>query len=185
MRDTAEFDVKDFDDPDSTKGVYAKFYFVPKEDAAKSKEAGRPVFVDKEYIEIIAAGNQNNIVKRPVTEMDIRRFRKQYEQFKAGDSEQLQGTPLGEIPWITRSQVEDLAYRKIRTLEQLAEVSDHACTELAGLFELKRKAAAWLKKSEEAKPFTEMHAQIKSMQETIAALQAQLAGKKGKNANEG
>lgn len=183
MREAAEFDVKDFEDPESTKGVYPKFYKRPKLDEAASAREGRQVYIEKDYVEIVAAGNQNNVVDRPVTDADKRRFRAHWEKYKAGDTEQLIGTPLTEVVWIGRAQVEELAHKRVRTLEQLADLPDNVCTGTPGMFELKRKAAAWLANAEKAKPFTEMEARMAEMTKTIETLQAQLAaGKKGKAA---
>jgi hypothetical protein len=170
MRDTIEYDVDDMMS-DSDKGVYAKFYFFPMEDPKASAEAGRPVFADREFVEILAAGNQNNIVRRPASDMDKKRFRRQYALFKQGDEEQMIGTPLKEVPWITRSQVEEFAYRKIRTLEDLAGMSDAQCV-LPGMYDMKRKAEAWLKKASDAAPFTAMSAEMEALRAEIAALKA-------------
>lgn len=182
MRDTVEFDVTDFENPNSEKGVYAKFFYKPVQDAEASAAEGRPVFVDKEYVEIIAAGNSTNIIRRPAGIADISRFQRQYALFKQGDEDQMIGTPLTEVPWITRSQVEEFAYRKIRTLEDLAEMSDAACS-APGMYDMKKKAKAWLDKSADAAPFTAMAAEMEAMRKELAALkeaQAQAPAKVAK-----
>lgn len=172
MRDSFEFDVKDFEDPNNNNGVYARFYWVSREDPVQSAAAGRPIFVDKEYVEILAAGNQNNIIRKPASDMERQRFRAQYAKFREGDTEQLTGTPLTEVPWITRSQVDELMYRKVRTLEQLAELNDQACN-VPGMYELKRKAGLWLKQAKEAAPFTAMAAEMDALRAELDALKTQ------------
>lgn len=171
-RETAEFDVQDFENPDMDRGVYARFYYVPKKDEAASALEGRPVFKDVEYVEIVAAGNQNNIIRRPAREPDIRRFRRQYDLFKRGDEHQIVGTPLTEVPWLTRSQVEEMSYRRIRTLEELSVVGDDVCSAVPGMYDLKRKAAAWIQKASEAAPFTAMQAKIDELEARLAAAEA-------------
>jgi hypothetical protein len=152
-----EDDVTDFENRYAgDKGVHARFYMFPQKNEAKSASAGRPIFEDTEFVEIFAAGNSTNIVRRPARAMDKDRFRRQYEAFKAGTEDQLQGTPLHEVPWITRSQVEELAYLRIRTLEQLANVSDAACGKHVGLYDLKSKATKALAAAEGAAPITEL-----------------------------
>ena len=181
MREQADFEVEDFENRNSTKGVYAKFYWKAKQDEAESAKEGRPIFKDVAYVEIIAAGNSNNIVNRPVTELDRRRFAQAWGKFNAGETEQLTGTPLSEIPWITRGQVEELNYIKCRTLEHLSELNDGACNSAPGLYDLKRKAQAWLKKAEDAAPFTALHQENDALKSEIAALKeavAELANKK-------
>lgn len=177
MRESVEFDVQDFEDPNNNKGVYARFYWVPREDKVASQEAGRPIYKDMEYVEIVAAGNANNIVRRPARDMDRDRFPREYEKFKAGDMEQVVGTPLSEVPWITRSMVEELTYRKIRTLEELASISDTACS-VPGMLDLRRKAQSWLEKAKEAAPFTAMHAEMDALKAELAALKAEKAAGK-------
>jgi hypothetical protein len=171
MREAVDYDVKDFEDPNARKGVYARFYLVPKKNEALSAEKGMAVFEDKEYIELIAAGNSTNIIRRPVYEADKRMYRQEYALFKEGDAEQIVGTRLTEVPWITRSQVEELMYRKIRTLEGLADVADHDCN-VPGMLDLRRKAQAWLEKAKEAAPFTAMQAEMDAMRKELAALKA-------------
>lgn len=186
MRDSFEFDVKDFEDPNLNAGVYARFYWVSREDPVQSAAAGRPIYVDKEYVEIIAAGNANNIIRKPASDVERSRFRNEYRKFKEGDTEQLTGTPLTEVPWITRSQVEELLYRKVRTLEQLATLDDAACN-VPGMYELKRRAGAWLAKAKEAAPFTAMSAEIDALRaeldamknQQLAAQQAKVSPKQG------
>lgn len=174
MRETAEFAENAFDDVNDTKGVYARFYLFPHQNQLASAEAGRPVFEDKEFIEIIAAGNSSNVIRRKASDMDRQRFRAAYAKFKEGDNEQLVGLPLSEVPWITRSQIEELAYIKCRTCEQLATLNDQACGSMPGLYELKRKAEAWLKKSEDAAPFTALAKENDELRARVAALEEAL-----------
>jgi len=169
MRETFEFDVSDFENPNNNSGVYAHFYLTTREDPVQSAAAGRPIYVEKEYVKIISAGSANNIIDKPVSDHERNRFREQYAKFKAGDKEQLTGTPLSEVPWITRSQVDELLYRKIRTLEQLAGMDDQYCN-APGMYDLKRKAAAWLVKSKEAAPFTAMQAEMDALRAELDAL---------------
>jgi len=188
---TAEFDVSDFDNRYAgDRGVHARFYHHPQQDHEASASQGRPVFKDTVFVEIIAAGNSTNIIKRPARNQDKQRFARQYEAFMNGRGDELVGTPLTEVTWITRSQVEELAYMRIRTLEQLAGVSDSVCGKYAGLYDLKRKAEAALSVAESSAGMTalveeneklkeqaeEQSEQIKTlqtqMQELIAAMKA-------------
>ena len=172
----ADFDVGDFDSRTAgDKSVFVKFYIRPFQDEEKSAEEGRPIFKDKEYVEIRTPGNETNIIKRPVTDMDKQRFRGAYAAFKAGDAEQIIGTPLTETPWITRSQVEELAYLRIRTLEQLANVGDDVCTRLPGMFKLKQRAQAALERAEKTAPFIAMQKENEDLRNKLAALEHALA----------
>ena len=167
----ADFDVSDFNSREAAdKNVYVKFYTRPKENEAKSAEAGRPIYDDVDYVEIRTPGNATNVVQRPVTDMDKRRFPQQYAMFKAGDAEQISGTPLAEAPWITRSQVEELSYLRIRTLEQLANVGDDVCTRMPGLFKLKQRAQQMVAKSESEAPFIKMQQENEELRNSVESL---------------
>ena len=172
MRETADFNPDDFKNVGDTTGVYATFFILPKKDKVKSAQEGRDIFSDVEYVEIRTAGNNNNIIKRPVEDKDRMRFSASYRRFKEGSPEQLEGTPLSEVTWISRAMVEELNYIKVRTLEQLASLNDQACMNMPGIFDLKRKAALWLEESKKAAPFTAMHDRITKLEAQLAAATA-------------
>lgn len=164
-----EHDVEDFEDREKGK-VFVKFYTRPVQDEAESDKQGRPIYNEVEYLEIRAPGNATNIVQRPVTDMDKRRFRRQYEMFKEGNEEQLVGTPLTEVTWVTRSQAEELSYLRIRTLEQLAEVGDDVCTRIPGLFKLKQRAQTTVETATKNAPILELTAKLESLANENATL---------------
>lgn len=154
-------------------GTYVRFYLYPEQDKAKSEEAGRPIFEEKEYVEIMAPGNANNIVRRRASDMDRQRFPGHYARFKEGMKEQIIGTPLSEVGWITRSQVEELNYLRLRTVEALAAINDSECAKHVGLYDLKRKAVEYLaKNSGESSRLSELEEANKKLQEQINQLLA-------------
>jgi len=175
MREVSDVNPDDFVNVADAKGVYARFYYRPELDQAATDTAGIPKYVDVAFVEIIAAGNSTNIVRRPVRPQDKARFREAYAKFREGDIEQLVGTPLTEIPWLTASVREELAYIKVRTLEQLADLSDQACSRGPGLYELKRKAGEWAQRAQDAAPFTALHAENEDLKSRLAALEARMA----------
>lgn len=157
MSEVADFDVNDFNERYAgDKSVYARFYTHPVKDEEESAKAGRAIFKDVEYVEIRAAGNANNIVQRRATRMDIDRFQRQYAMFRKGAEEQVVGTPLTEVTWLSKSQVEELAYARIRTVEALAGVTEDVCQRMAGLRDLKQRAEAFLAEAEKAAPITKL-----------------------------
>ena len=176
MRPEYEFDVKEFEDPNSSdKSANVRFFIQPVLNEAKSAEAGRPIFEDKEYCEIVVPGNKTNRPIKPVNDIVKRRFAYQYRQWKlTGEAEPVSGTILAEVPWLTRSQVEELSYYHIRTLEQLANVGDDICGKIMGLYDLKRRAGDHLKRAEEAAPVEHLRAELASRDEKINALEVAL-----------
>lgn len=172
---TYDEDVRQFDSRGSMDNkVLARFYMKAEQDKKASVEAGRPIFKDKEYIEIVVPGDSKDVVIRPVTDMDKQRFHKIYEAFKSGAESQLIGTPLEEVTWIPRSQVEELKYFKIFTVEHLAEVRDDACSKLPGLHELKRRAKAFVAAAEDAAPLLALEQRIKDQENEMNALKEAL-----------
>lgn len=162
------------------RSVNARFYTMPMPDRAASAEAGRPMFRDVEFVEIVAAGNANNIVQRKVTDEDRHRFARQYEMFRQGHSDQVVGTPLTEVAFLTRSQVEELAYMRIRSLEALADLDDNVCSKHAGLYDLKKKAKAAVDQAAGLAPITQLQEENAQLRKMVEELQAQMKAKRAK-----
>lgn len=163
--------------------VYIEFYYKVREAKAESIEAGRPIFHEVPYIKIMAPGDKDNIVDRPVRDKDMQRFSKQWEAFGNSEAQQLEGTPLVEWPGVSRSEVEELKYFGIHTLEHLAGVNDTHMGKFLGLRALKTKAQDYLKAAENSAPIVRLRAENTQLRNEIDALRAQFeafAGEKAK-----
>ncbi|WP_395443572.1 hypothetical protein [Caulobacter sp. UC70_42] len=101
-----------------------RFYSKPVKNNFRSESEGRPVFEDKEFVEILVPGDRKTVVDTLVKDEHKRRWPREYAAFKAGQEVPVEGTPLEEWPQITRSQVEELKFAHIRTVEQLASLPD-------------------------------------------------------------
>src|SRR5690606_9295016 len=100
------------------------FFFSPVQDDEATAREGRPIFKDAEFIKILIPGDKTNVVVRQASQSDKDRFAQQYARFKNNQQEVLEGTPLEAWPLVTRSQVEELKYFGVRTVEQLAGMAD-------------------------------------------------------------
>lgn len=170
-----DYDISDFDGRyRADRGVNAQFFTLPMQDHAATAEQGRPIFKDTEFVKIIAAGNANNIVERKATDEDRQRFRRQYELYRQGKDDQLVGTPLTEVAWLTRSQVAELAHFHVRTLENLAGMDDSMCSRHAGLYDLKQRANAALAAAGDMAPVTKLQEENAKLAEQVEALTLQL-----------
>lgn len=157
------------------KGVFAKFYIHPRPNDDKSKLEGRPMFDEVEYVEIFSPGSSTNIIRRPASQQDKERFRGAYRAFRELGESAVDGTPLSEVTWLGRSQVEELFHSRVRTVEQLAEVNDEVCTRMPGLFNLRQKAQAFLERAKGdgaavttlQKENEELRASLNALQETV------------------
>jgi hypothetical protein len=103
---------------------------------AKTLEAGRPIYDDREIVVVRFAGSRNTSVfpalshsmwvedengeKRSVSYAE--RWRKQYEQFKNKSQQTKSGTPLAELPFLTEARRTELRALNIYTAEALADV---------------------------------------------------------------
>jgi len=157
--------------------LLVRFYLHPKQNAPKSKEMGRPIFEDREYIEIIQPGNKDNIIRRPASELDKSRFPEHYRKWQARqtDEEQIEGTLLDHWPAVTRSQVAELKYLNIFTVEQLAGLSDSNAQGMMGVNLLKKRAAEYLdaaKNQANADAMLDLKATNERLQEQINTLMA-------------
>jgi hypothetical protein len=168
-------DSQDFDQQNQSRmddQLLVRFFVKPMQDQAASQKAGRPVYADREYIEIRTPGSRDAIC-RPASAGDIARFQRHYDAYKArNDTEMVEGTPLAEWPLISRSQAEELSFFNVKTVEQLVAMSDQNAAQFMGIQALKTKAKAWLKQAKEAQAAEELQAELKKRDDEIAELKA-------------
>lgn len=161
---------------EAAKGLVIRFELRPIEDEGKTDAEGRPVFVEKEFIEIRSPNDPLSVVEREVGARDRQLYAQAYKAFKEGMSDVLTGTPLKEWPPAARSQVDFLAFRGVRTVEQLVEVSDDGCQHLGhGYLTLRNKASAWLAKAKDASESTRMAAELQRRDVEIQNLKRQVS----------
>jgi hypothetical protein len=123
--------------------LWVKFGLRPRSDPAASAAEGRPIFVDEEWITIMIPGERDT-VERPIEAQDKARFANQYAHWKQTGVELTTGTPLTAWPVVTTGQVEELKHFKVRTVEDLASLSDAVTQRFMGIQSLKQKAKAFL-----------------------------------------
>jgi hypothetical protein len=156
--------------------LLVKFFQKPKINSAKTAEAGRPIYEDRLHIQIMQPGNKDSILIRPANSMDKSRFAEHLRKYEAReDQEALEGTPLEEWAGITRSQCEELKYLNIRTVEQLAAVSDSNAQNVMGIAHMKQRATKYLEDTAgdaTAEALESANEQIQELREAIASLQA-------------
>jgi len=173
--DWSTFDQQASEQPDLNAGRFAadgklhvRFYSKPKYNPDKSAEANRPIYEDTVYVEIMMPGEKNSIIQRPAASMrDDLRFPKHYEQFMKGQQDQMVGTPLKVLPFLSEAQVEELAYFKIRTVEQLADLAD--TVNFMGSQEMKQKAQKYLAAITGGEALAEENRALKARLEAIEA----------------
>jgi hypothetical protein len=167
------------DNPDQT--LWVEFYTEAVEHPNKSREAGRPIFEDREFVKIKFPADSKRVVVAPANEMHYhtdakmqmtyaQRFPRHYEAFKAQIVDFVAGTPLTEAPFLTAAKRAELNTQNVRTVEQLAGLADSAIRTLGpGWRETVSKAQAFLKAAEGTVELDELRKQIAELKASIKA----------------
>jgi hypothetical protein len=167
-------DYRLFQKPDAgDESLFVQFYMGVVTDQAASEAAGRLIARDSEFVRIMVPGDKNNINDRPASEIDKRRFFKQYERFKAGmkDEEQLVGTRLKDWPAASRAQVLEFEFLGVKTVEQLSDLRDDVVSRMPGSRDLKEIAKAWLGRARSTAEAAQAAAKERAMQSRISELE--------------
>jgi len=154
--------------------VYAEFMMHPRENPKKSREAGRPVYDEVPYVRIMAAGDKDNIVMRPIRETDKQRFPRQWQAFQNKEEQTQEGTPLSEWAGISRAQIEELRHFNIRTVEALANAPDANLQKFMGINALKQKAKAYMEDAKLLVPIERLNNENAALRQQLDELKAQV-----------
>ncbi len=134
-----------------------------------------PVYRKIEFVTIHIPGDKTLVVHRPVMAADKHRFRAQYEAFKNASGEPVDGTPIEQLPEIKPSQVADLKYVGVTTIEQMAKVADGSpLMNMMGGVGIKQRAAAWVAKNRKSSVISQTNEALKERDVQIAELQEQV-----------
>jgi len=156
--------------------------------------AGVTKYVDMDFITITVPGNRDLIIHTPVTDFYEWRFPLEYESFKRGKEATVVGTPLDMWPALQPSQIAELKHQGIRTIEQLATLSDSASGVMRGFYALKHKAKQYLDEAKDKNAAAIVRAQmeeqearhkaeLKAMEDRVAAMLAEaMASKESRKA---
>ena len=154
-------------------GCIAQFYFHPLLNGAKSLEAGREVFVDTPYILILIKGQSKTEVRRKAMDEDKTRFPNAWRAFQEGKENAVTGTPLENMHGMTLSQIQELKAMHIRTVEDLAGMSDMGAQKFGhGGVDLRKKAQAFIEHNNVE--VMDLKAQVASLLAKVETLTAML-----------
>lgn len=165
----------------SEPGVTAKFYWKPYLIANASREAGRPIYEDRVYVEIAVAGMAKQIVNRPVQDRDKVRFHHEWAAFERGEEAKKTGTPLALWPRVAGqpSMIAMLESQAIFTVEDVAGLPDGRVGALGmGGYKLRDEAKGFIvgaadnARADEAEAIRAENADLKAR---LAALEAKMA----------
>lgn len=177
MSQSADYDYHDFEPNQQSKGdetLLVKFYFKSVQNAEETAAEGRPMFKDKEYIDIRIPG-QSDQVTRPAGQRDKLRFPRHYAAFQQRMEMPVDGTPLIEWPMVNRSLADQLAFQGIKTVEQMAELNDSLMGSVHGMQTLKQKARDWLEATKDDGVLSRLRDELVSRDSLIAEQQSQMS----------
>lgn len=160
------------------RSLIPRFFVKPKLMGAKSEAAKRPIYEDREYIEIVIKGQPHGIPHHEVTDEHRRRFPIAYAAFKAGKEVPLVGTPIDMLPGMGPSQALNLKAMNLRTIEDVAAVSDENTMNRMGMGarDLVNRCKAWVgEKSNESVALKDEldkeRAERQALEDRLAALE--------------
>jgi hypothetical protein len=144
-------------------------------DQGASVAAGRPIYHDVEFVKIIIPGVVTNVHVKRVGPVEAQRWPKEFEAFRAGQEQPIEGTMLEEWPILTRAMIKELRHFEIRTVEELAELSDVALQNIGmGGRALRDRAKAYLSDAEREKLNSRLNAENEKQASRIAVLENQV-----------
>lgn len=155
---------------------YVQFYKKAKQDKAATLEQGRPIFKMVDYIRIHTPGQKDSIIDTPVNDAHRRTYARQFEAFLADKSQdEASGTLLSAWGGVSPERVEEYAYGKIRTVEQLAGASDSALQNMGpGSTKERQRARDYVELMKGNAPLAKMRADLEARDEQITAMERQL-----------
>lgn len=174
----------DFAKPDESRfaadnKLYVEFFRRPVLHPGKSREAGRAVYDEADYVRIHVPGDKSSVVERPLSEQDVFRFQERYKKWKAGQDEAVTGTPLSALPGMSPSKVEEYKFFKIITVEQLADANDNLGGKFMSFQMDKQRAKAFMEVAANNAPIEKMNAELakrdaelEELRSMVTALQA-------------
>lgn len=169
--------------------LHVEFFTRAVQNPRASKEKGRPIFEDKEFVRIRFPGDRNRTHEAFATEKALRdpqsnewlsyidRFPRHYEAFKKGQAYIGEGTPLAELVFLTESQRAELRALNIHTAESLAAMEGVPLKQLGmGGRELKNQAQAYLDNASGSASVTKMASKIADLEALVAELRSDKEG---------
>ncbi len=159
--------------------IIPRFFMNPVRNNYESEKQGREVWMEVPYVEMIIPGDKNATPTESVKEHHKDRWPRQWEAFQKSQEAPEEGTPLETWAAIGRAQVIELNSCHVRTVEQLANLSDSqlAKTVPMGGTALRERAKAWLAQAEQGAPLAEANQKIEELKAQMAVMQAQLNAK--------
>lgn len=167
------------DNPDLSLGV--EFFTKAVLNPNKTRDEGRSIFDDVEYVRISFPADQKRELVAPANEMHYvshakeqmtyaERFAGSYNAFKEENTDYVSGTPIDELPALTSAKKAELKTLKVRTVEQLAGLPDAAIKKMGmGARDMVEMAQAFLDAASGTAEIADLRRQLAEMKMKVDA----------------
>jgi hypothetical protein len=153
------------------KNTHAIFYMDRRHNPAKSEQEGHPIYDNIAFVRIGNPGERLNVVIRPATQVDQRRFPIQWAQFQQNMEQRPSGTPVTILFPSNPAVVGMLEGCNVFTVEQLADLSANAIENIGmGCQTYVNQAQQYLKMSEKGVKHAEFQKKLDERDQKIAQL---------------
>ena len=156
-------------------GIFPRFYTKAVENKGRSEEEGRPVFIEREWVEIRIAGDRGTVIDKKVTDEERERWPDIYQAFKRKQDQPIEGFPIEQWPVLSVARVAELKAMSILTVEALADLPDGRLKVL-GMEgrELQNKAKAFLAAAKDSALEQKQAALIARLEAKVELLEGQI-----------
>lgn len=165
-----KMDFEENQQAEADKRLMVIFYKDVVKNELKSTEAGRPIFDEVDLVKIITPGQRDSFVG-DANEHYQQRFPQQWARYKSGRSQELSGTPLNQLPWMSISQIAEFNAVGCHTVEQLVGMSDAVAHKFMGFQNIRQRAELYLEAATAAAPALRLQNELQKRDEQIAELQ--------------
>lgn len=158
------------------RNTHAIFYQDKMHNPAKSRDAGHPMYDNVVMVRIGNPGERLNVVIRPATDHDKRRFALQWAQFNQSREQRPDGCPLNCLFPENPALIGMLEGSGVYTVEQLAALSGNAIESIGmGAQGYVNQAQEYLRNAEKGIRNSEMRKMREDHEREVNALKHQLA----------
>jgi hypothetical protein len=172
---TPTYDGETFDKTQSEddKRLFVQFFMEAVKNEFESDKQGRAIFNDTPMIRIITPGSRDVMVNK-ATKSYQNRFPLHWERFMKQMEQQVEGTPLEQVPFLTVSEVAELKYLHCLSLEQLASMSDTNGNRIMGFNKMRQRAKDFLAAAQNMAPISQLRAELEEKTVQMSIMQGQI-----------
>lgn len=160
---------------DPAEGLSIRIYpgLIP--DKAKTLENGYPTSMEVPFIQVRIPGDSSFERNGPITEEEKQLYPRHWKRYQENQStEGIVGNVLEEWTPMPRSMVDSYKHFGVRTVEQIASLSDVNARAVPQGAQWRDKAKAWLEAAKAAAPLGQLEAKNRDLEAKMAAMQKQL-----------